>query len=128
MCDGFFRDPRHLENMFFHCAETCISDKVKHTLEGHLGEKLDRIFMSNNVIVNISENMEEYLISMNNTLEFTENLDRIKDHCGLVFSGSQVHKYIHILVNNNVRMYDIFKYFLFRGWQEIILMEMGQPL
>ena len=64
---------------------------------------------------------------MNNTVEFTDALDKIKDDCGLVFSGSQVHKYIHILVNN-ARMYNIIKHFLLREWQVITLMEMGQPL
>ena len=43
--------------------------------------------------------MEEYLISVNNTVEFTEILEKITDDCALEFGGDKVHKYIHILVN-----------------------------
>ena len=51
-------------------------------------------------LLNISsDNMEEYLISVNNTVEFTEILEKITDDCALEFGGGKVHKYIHILVN-----------------------------
>jgi hypothetical protein len=38
---------------------------------------------------------------MNNTLDFTDTLCKIKEDCALVFDGSSVHKYIHILVNDD---------------------------
>ena len=62
--------------------------------------------------------MEEYLVSVNNTVEFTEILEKITDDCALDFGGSKVHKYIHILVNinNTTLMYCIVLYYI-RLWQ-----------
>ena len=71
----------------------------------------------------ISENLEEYLDSVNNTVDFTETLSSIKEDCGLEFGGSLVHKYIHILVISsriNEERLEFLKYF--RGWLETILM------
>ena len=42
--------------------------------------------------------MEEYLVSMNTSVEFTQHLDEIKDDCTLLFNGAKIHKYIEILV------------------------------
>ena len=48
----------------------------------------------------ISVNLEENLISMNNTVDFADTLCKIKEDCVLEFGGSLVHNYIHILVND----------------------------
>ena len=37
VCDGFFEDPRHLEEQFKHLTESSISDKIRKGLVGHLG-------------------------------------------------------------------------------------------
>ena len=42
--------------------------------------------------------MEEYLLSVNTSVEFTKTLDEIKDDCTLIFNGAKTHKYIEILV------------------------------
>ena len=78
-----------------------------------------------------SDNMEEYLISVNNTVEFTEILEKVTDDCALEFDGSKVHKHIHILVNFNAQTefgsHFILKMLFCRDLLVTILMERVLP-
>ena len=66
------------------------------SLEGHLGKS--NMNYSINDTMYIIENMEIYLVAVNDTVEFAEKLDKIKEDCNLDFDGSLMHKYIHLLV------------------------------
>ena len=97
VCDGFFKDPRHLEEHFFYLTESKISAKIEKGLVGHLSElrgKFEAFFVVNNFL----GNLEIYLESVNDTLEFREKMEKVNDDCALQFRGSSVHKYIHLLV------------------------------
>ena len=41
--------------------------------------------------------MEVSLLSMNDSLELSEKIEKINDDCTLEFSGGKVHKYIQLL-------------------------------
>ena len=69
-----------------------------------------------------SENMEEYLVSVNNSLEFTENLVKIKDDCNLEFNGSKLHKFIHLLVEMILKIKQFIYLSHFSVWLQTILM------
>ena len=79
VCEGFWRHPKHVENHFYYLTDTEISSKIRQTLVGHL------------------EYMEEYLVSVNNSVEFSNTLEKTKEDCAILYGGSLVHKYIHIL-------------------------------
>lgn len=38
---------------------------------------------------------------MNTSVEFSENLNKIKEDCALEFAGAKTHKHIHLLVIKN---------------------------
>ena len=38
MCDGFFNDPKHLEEQFYYLTESRISQKIEKGLSGHMGK------------------------------------------------------------------------------------------
>ena len=79
-CDGLFKDHRHLESLFCYLSGgRKVHTRVQKLLGGHI------------------ENLELYLSSMNDTLEYAEKLEKIKEDCVIEFGGSKVHKYIHIL-------------------------------
>ena len=82
VCKGFLQDSRHLENHFLWLTEVSILQRIEKSLPGQLA------------------NAEAYLESVIDTLEFSEQLAKIKDECALDFRGSQVHKYIFIMVRN----------------------------
>ena len=44
--------------------------------------------------------MEIYLVAVNDTVEFAEKLEKIKEDCNLDFDGSMLHKYINLLVTD----------------------------
>jgi len=79
VCEGFFKHPSHLQEHFHHLTEVNISEKIERGLLGHLG------------------NLEAYLVSVNDNLEFTERLKTIKDDCALLFRGSNVHLFLNLL-------------------------------
>ena len=78
-CPGLFRDSGHIKEHFYYLTEVNIHKKVLKNLAGHL------------------ENMEVYLVSMNDSLELSEKIGKINDDCTLEFSGCKVHKYIQLL-------------------------------
>ena len=63
-------------------------------------------------------------MSVNDNLEFTERIKKIKDDCALEFRGSNVHLFVHLLVRY-FKLITYFKLTLNRGRQGTILMEMG---
>ena len=38
VCDGFFNDPKHLEEQFHYLTELRISQKIEKGLSGHMGK------------------------------------------------------------------------------------------
>ena len=80
VCHGFLDDARHLENHFFWLTEVKILDRIEKSLPGELA------------------NIEAFLVSTMDSLEFVEQLSKVKDECALDFRGSDVHKYIFLLV------------------------------
>ena len=62
-------------------------------------------------------------MSVNDNLEFTERLKKIKDDCALEFRGSSVHLFLHLLVRYFKRITS-FKLSPNRGRRGTILMEM----
>lgn len=123
-CPGLFDDPRHLQGQFLHLTGENIADKVERNLVGHLGGffylTVDAIL---NIFIFLSENMEEYLVSMNTSFEFCGQLDKIKEDCDIMFLGAKTHKYIHLLVNP-LRLLNHQIKILFSVWQRTILMVM----
>ena len=63
-------------------------------------------------------------MSINDNLEYTERIKKIKDDCALEFRGSNVHLFVHLLVRY-FKLITYFKLTLNRGRQGTILMEMG---
>ena len=102
VCPGLFSDPGHIQSLFFYLTGAEIGQKIVEDLEGHLGLSVHLKYLNLKIFQKChSENMEEYLISVNTSVEFTKQLDEIKDDCTLLFNGAKVHKYIEILVGKS---------------------------
>ena len=74
--------------------------------------------------------MEIFLLSVDENLELSEKIEKIKLDCVMQFRGSPIHKFIHLLVR---QLFDPFKKknylkLFFRERLVIILMEMEPPL
>ena len=58
--------------------------------------------------------MEIFLLSVDENLELSEKIEKIKLDCVMQFRGSPIHKFIHLLVR---QLFDPFKK---KKWFEII--------
>ena len=98
VCAGFFEDPRHLERQFAFQTDSNISEKIRKNFDGHMGRiSLETMFDLFNYL-KPTENLEEYLLSMNTSLEYSDTIEKITEDCTLEFSGSKIHRHIHVLV------------------------------
>ena len=64
------------------------------------------------------DNLEVYLQSVNNNVEFLEQLESVMTDCNISFQGSLTHKYIHILVGNILHIKRC-KFIFFQRWATV---------